>query len=384
MITKIRLMLCGLALTVLAGAVLRADPGPARTTGRILLLEGDRTLEGEIQREGQDYLVRRPVGELWVSGDRVLRLCATWREAYAYVRSQANLGDPDERLRLAHWCQLHGLRKGALAEATAAVQLRPGDTEARRLQSLLRRATAAAKHQRPAKPARQAAAAIRPLAPVDLSSDSLCGFTTRVQPILMNACASCHVGDRGGSFQLMRAYADGTMARRVTQHNLAAVMAQVDKERPQVSPLLVKAVSMHGGAAQAPLKSRQTPAFRHLEEWIEQTLADNPYLLEEPARAAKTSSGETGPVARRAGPRKPSESTEEVGVFQPAVSADGPDPGAAPVVAVTGPALKPNRKASGTAHPARQTPAAGPPKPRPAPADPFDPLIFNQQMHPEK
>ena len=41
----------------------------------------------------------------------------------------SNLSDPDERLRLAHWCQLNNLRKQALEEVSAAVQLEAAKDE---------------------------------------------------------------------------------------------------------------------------------------------------------------------------------------------------------------------------------------------------------------
>jgi hypothetical protein len=382
--TKIRLILCGLALGVPAAALLRADPGSTKTVGRVLILEGDRTLEGEIQREGEDYLIRRPVGEVWISGEKVRKLCANWQEAYAYVRSQANLGDPDERIRLLHWCQLHNLRKEALAEATAAVELRPGDAEARRLKKSLRRTLAEARVNSPRKPAHAPVAPVKALAPVDLSAESMSGFTTLVQPILMNACANCHTGRRTTSFQLRRAYAGVTLGRLATQQNLAAVVAQIDRERPQLSPLLVKAVSTHGGANQAPLKGgRQTPAFRHLEEWVETTLADNPQLLEE-AKAERSAGQGEKHVVRTSDRHDAREDTEQVGSFQPAVPAYPGEPTTAPIVAMTGPALRAAAKTASTPPPQAKPMVLTPPKRPPTPVDPFDPLIFNREMHPEK
>lgn len=379
--TKIGFLLCGLALVVPASEGLGvAESAPDRTTGRVLLLEGDRALEGQIQREGEDYLIRRAVGELWVSGDKVRRLCAGWQEAYAYVRSQANLGDPDERLRLARWCQLHGLRKEALAEATAAAQLRPADAEARRLQGLLRRALVSGKPSKPVRSCGDVAPAKRALTPVDLNADAMGGFTTRVQPILMNACAACHAGNRSGSFQLLRAYPGGSLSRRATQYNLAAVVAQIDRERPHLSPLLIKAISIHGGANQAPLKGRQAVAFRNLDDWVEKTLADNPQLQEEPARASADRSAGKAPTVRSKRPVI-HDPTEEVGSYQLAVPVNPAEAGAPSVVAMTGPT--PAGREAGAGQPKARPQSAPKPPPVP-PRDPFDPVIFNGEMHPDK
>src|SRR5262249_35097951 len=96
----IRYLLCGVAFAapVVSWA---AEPGTPGTTGRVLVFDNERALEGDIRCEGSHYCVRRAVGEVWLPDDRVLKLCANWEEALAFVRSQANLRDPDERLRLA-------------------------------------------------------------------------------------------------------------------------------------------------------------------------------------------------------------------------------------------------------------------------------------------
>src|SRR5438128_1534498 len=81
------------------------------------------------------------------------------------------------------------------------------------------------------------AAPARP--PVDLSGESLALFTNRVQPVLMNVCASCHATNRGGAFKLTRCY-DGQANRRATQENLTAVLDYVRADQPELSPLLIK------------------------------------------------------------------------------------------------------------------------------------------------
>src|ERR1700736_2292299 len=126
MTTKIGLALCTLAVAVPAWmGLLAGETLPAATSGRVLVLDNERTLEGDVERIGEQYRVRRALGELWVQRENVLRLCKDYPEAYSYLRSRANLRDPDEHLRLARWCQLHALREEALKEVTEAADLRP-------------------------------------------------------------------------------------------------------------------------------------------------------------------------------------------------------------------------------------------------------------------
>jgi len=353
MTTKIRIALCILALV--AGTSLpvsAAQPETARTTGKVLVLDNERTLEGEIERVGEQYRVRRPVGELWVRAENTLRLCRTKEEAYAFLRSRANLRDPDEHLRLALWCYRQGLRGQALEEATAAVELRPNHAESRRLLLSLQRAAAHPASTQPVKPHEQAESTPTSQPP-ELSTESLSLFISRVQPILMNACASCHATGRGGAFKLIRTYEVGMISRRTTQQNLVAVLAQIQKDRPSASPLLTKAVSIHGKPGemtQSPLKNREEPAYRSLEEWVRITLENTP------PRLAKMEGRVSPPPVGRTG--------------------------AGEAVATAEPSVPRQAQASKTAF-AEDKPSTKDGTP-PEPVDPFDPIIFNGQMHPKQ
>jgi hypothetical protein len=345
--------------------VARAADAPA-ATGRVLLLANEHTLEGDIERDGDQYRVRRALGETWVPADQVLCLCASHAEAYAFLCTRANLRDADERLRLARWCLLYGLRAQALAEATAAVELRPHMAEGRLLLRNLQRSMAAAADQpAPGSKIEDRGSRIEDrgsvagdetelptswLLPMDVSVEALSLFATRVQPILMNTCVACHATGKAGAFRLTRAEADGTLNRRATQHNLVAVLSQVNRERPAASPLLLKAVSVHGEASQAPLKSRQTPAFRSLEEWVRLAVASNPQPQQQPEPKLES-------------------------LPQPAPTLQAPLPGEV----ISAPSAASIRSAGSA--PAALPREATPPSAEVGPVDPFDPVIFNRQMH---
>ena len=329
MTSKIGLMLCVLACGT-GGALLRAaDPAAAPNRGKVLLLENERTLEGDVERLDDQYRVRRTVGETWVPAGRVLCLCQSNEEAYAWLRARANLHDPDERLRLAQWCHLHELREQALAEVTAAARLRPEHAQTQRLLASLQRTAAPL---RPAPPAPEPPPAPPPLPPVEVTQEALSLFATRVQPVLLNACASCHASGRGGNFRLSRPHGSESAGPKTLQQNLAAALAQINFEQPPTSPLLLKAVSAHGEMREAPLRGRQLAAFQALENWVKVTLAGNPHLRPAPA------------VASAAAPR-------------PTAPETPPPPPA----------------------PAERAPEAPP-----ASTDPYDPAVFNQQMNPRK
>src|SRR5262249_4385324 len=194
--TPFRLLLCGLVVV----SALQAAPPDKPEAGKILVLDNDRTLEGDIERVGDRYRIRRNVGVTWVPAERVAGLCASKEEALAFLRRRSNLDDPDERLRLARWCHLQGLRDQALVEVKAAVELRPNQPESNRL--LKSREQSARYAEEAARtPPEPPQSRPRPEAPaIDLSAEVVGQFATRVQPILMNACARCHLAEGAGTF----------------------------------------------------------------------------------------------------------------------------------------------------------------------------------------
>src|SRR6516165_5173763 len=127
---QIRIIVCATALVVLPVHA-RGDDLSTPASGKLLVLDNERTIEGEIDRHEGQYRVHRPVGELWIPAENVLHLCNTKEEAYAFLRTRANLRDPDEHIRLAHWCQARGLKTQAVQEAREAVELRPNPASRR-------------------------------------------------------------------------------------------------------------------------------------------------------------------------------------------------------------------------------------------------------------
>ncbi len=121
-------------LAALGGILVRAaDPPHSLKKGRVLILRNEYTIEGDIERVGDQYCIHGKIGETRFPADRALALVASLEDAYVYLRGRTNLGDPDERLRLAKWCWTNGLKQQALMELKAADELRPSHAETRRL-----------------------------------------------------------------------------------------------------------------------------------------------------------------------------------------------------------------------------------------------------------
>jgi hypothetical protein len=368
-------LFCGIASGV------RAEPN-SPDVGQVLLLDNERLVEGDIHREGNRYRIRRELGESWIPADKVVRLCASREEAFQTLRARANLRDVDERLRLARWCQLHGLMEQGLTEVQGALEIRPNSSEAKRLLRCFQRdAEPSAPPEMPppipAPPAPVKESAAPPAPNAGLTMEAATLFSTRVQPILMNACANCHASERGGSFRLIQTHGDNGLNLRATQVNLAAAVAQVNHANGGASPLLTKAISIHGDLSQPPLKGRQLPAFNTLEEWVQKVVACSP---ETPVASAAPTKSEGIGAAHS--------THEDASEPKPSLWASDTHSKAAPPAT----APKPECPADAAPKPGeavvrdvpRSVSTTPPPKPVQEPVDEFDPLHFNREAHPER
>jgi len=327
-----------LGLALLGAAQVVAPTPTAPRTGKVLLLDNEKTLEGDIELVGSQYRVRRTIGETYIPATRVLTLAPSLEEAFRFLQRRSNLRDADERIKLADWARQHGLRDFALTEVRAAVALRPDHPPTQRLLQILNESGST----------RQPTTSIgtepeMPMPTLDLSAEAMTQFTTKVQPILMNACAHCHATGKGGGFKLTRTFEPTSVSRRTLVSNAAAVLAQINLDQPRSSALLSKAVSSHGDMTLAPFQSRQAAAFRTLEEWVQLAAVGH---VREPGTAPMPMPLPT--------------------------SGEGFASGRTPEVPLASPEIR--------AVPTMPTPTAptAPLKP-PATSDPFDPEGFNRQ-----
>jgi hypothetical protein len=282
--TFIRSLIVSAFFAGVGNLALAQDAAIEPTKGKVLLLKNGHAMEGDIEKVGTQMCIRRGRSQVWIAGDKSARLCADWNDAFAYVRSLVKQDDANDMVKLARWCHLHDLDDKALEQARIALTLQPMNADAKQIVTMLERM----KKSPPARPVEPIAANTPDTsateATVDLIAESSITFTTKIQPILMNTCASCHATGNGGKFHLDRVR-DNTQ-KAATQRNLAAVMAYIDLERPAISPLLTRAITPHGNAPAAAIRDRGSKPFQTMQQWIEMTVARNPQLKD--YAAAKT------------------------------------------------------------------------------------------------
>jgi hypothetical protein len=324
-----------LACLLIGAAFAVADP-PAGT--RILVLDNENLVEGEVAKVAGGYWIRRPAGgDMTLPENRVLAVVATRKEAFAVVLERANRRDADEHLRLARWCSANDLPEEALAEARTATQMRPGFAAAERyaqnLEAMAKKAPDSAVVR--AKLSPSARDPVTDVPAVDYNSESFPLFASKVNAVLMNTCANCHARDDVKAFHLTRVSGRGGVTR-----NLMAALPHVNPTDPAKSPILLQAVTPHGSGTEPPIKTRAHPAYQTLETWARFARAPEGTSAPEPLPAAKELA-----EPRRLPELPPDKPTEAFGQDSKTV----------------------------------------PPRPiRTEATDPFDPAIFNGEVRPKK
>jgi hypothetical protein len=230
-----------------------------------VILDNENLVDGEVTKVAGGYRVHSTVGgDVTLPTARVLAVVASKKDAYAVVLERANRHDADEHLRLARWCSTNDLPDEALAEARTAARMRPGFAAAERyvqsLQAMAKKAPDPAVVR--AKAETPAHDTVTDVPAVDYNSESFPLFATKVNAVLLNTCASCHARDDVKAFHLTRVSGRGGVAR-----NLMAALPHVNPADPAKSPILLQAVTPHGGATEPPIKTRNHPAYQTLETW---------------------------------------------------------------------------------------------------------------------
>lgn len=249
-----------------------SDPAGQPTHG-VLVLRNGEVLAGTTSKVGDRYVVAKSDGtELRIPAHEVEMHCLDLDEAYLRKRQRISPRDASGMVQLADWCLRYELYARAADELLRAMAIAPRDP---RIQALERRLQAVTAPERNlAMPAIAESSSPRP-APSDpiaspLPAEAVESFVSRVQPLLINRCASngCHGGRSPSEFQLLTLGPGKALPFRHTQRNLAAVMQRVDSANPESSPLLVIPQRPHGGLAAGVFSERDRAQLELLENWV--------------------------------------------------------------------------------------------------------------------
>lgn len=269
-----------LALVALAFLPLQAraaDPAlPSRES--VLVLRNDFVLRGRVTPLGDHYLVTQANSDqVRMPAFRVEMVCASLEEAYLRKRDRVVSGDVRSHLDLSDWCLRHGLQSRAADQLLAAIALDPGHPRIPSLQQRLLLKSQPPEESKtaeaPTLPQADASDRIEPVGdtrPTELSVEAIQQFTTEVQPLLMNSCASgaCHGPNSNSDLVLLRPPVGQLINSRLTQKNLHAVLRLIDRQNPLASPLLSVPQQPHGGLGRSMFAGSGLPQYETLRNWL--------------------------------------------------------------------------------------------------------------------
>ena len=246
---------------------------------RMLLLHNGRVVKGIVRQSAAGYNVNVSGGQLVFPLDQVRLEGADLEDLYRQQRDSLPEQTAAAHIALARWCLTNGLPDFSRKELRNALKLEPDSTVAKNMlerindQQLATKDVPAVTKQNgqfsflgDAKPG------IPPEALGSLPREAASEYMSKVQPLLVNRCATagCHGPGSGNSFELVRAKLGKAPPKSYSERNLAAVLERIDRERPLSSSLLTKlrgetnaigARQSHGGLSQEQIQS--------LRSWIE-------------------------------------------------------------------------------------------------------------------
>jgi hypothetical protein len=248
--------------------------------GVLIMRETGAVMSGLISQNGDWYLVEGQHGKVSVPADRVKMRCTSLQHAYTRLHDQTvSRQSADAHLTLARWCVTYDLNTEAIEELKAALELEPERNDVRRMLDNLTEASKTVRKTAVGPESEESPRVSRPDAPVADESSTLGGlsrplalqYTRRIQPMLVKTCATngCHTRDSDSGFQLNHVVPGKHATRHPSEQNLAAVLEQIDIQKPESSRLLTMTRGKHGRQGRPVFSGLRGEEQRtELEQWV--------------------------------------------------------------------------------------------------------------------
>ncbi len=257
-------------------------------------------------------------------------------DAYRQQRNALPDHSANAHTELARWCLTNGLKDQAVKELREAVRREPGSLTAKNMLQRVNDQLLATNALPTVTPKKNGQYSLlgdaKPLATVEalggLSRESASDFVSKVQPLLVNRCATagCHGPGSGNGFELQRVRLGKGSPKAASERNLAAVLEQIDRDRLMGSPLLTK---LRGESKADGLKQSHGGLSREqmqvLRNWIT-ALGRNTETATSPIAATKRSVVETSPDLEVDSPAETDPSPPDKAIRLKTIRADAADP----------------------------------------------------------
>ena len=330
-----------------------------------VLLKNDNVIHGLAHQVGEFVVIRRGnESEVRLPRQAVACWAGSVRDLYRYRADHRETQGFDIHMQEADWCLQQDLLDLARLELAAAQAIRPQSAAARRLEQRLRRLESPVRRRVPvAKNILPVSHAETPVMTPGLDQAMIGAFAKSVQVTLINRCGNCHAEDSDRAWRIISPPGNTRASAETTHTNLRQTLPFIDPASPLQSPLLMKAVSPHGGGP-APLGPRHAKAVLSLKYWLRQA---GRRLDQHPIGSTSTRE----PRIKEPGPEKKPEVAQEnswksLKPSEEASEASSSTPSGDEAS---------RRSASGGSDPDSSA------QRMPRVANPFDPDLFNRQYH---
>lgn len=257
--------------------------GTSKSESMLLLTTG-RIVTGHVTRNGNQYLVKMATGEMFVPAEHVAISARDLRDCYRQLQDKLPGEAPaDEHLSLARWCLSRQMLNEARNEALETLRIAPSRDDARQLIQKIDSILDPPVSKKPSAEEVERAKLRTAYGVNDF--ESLGGltreqarlFTSRVHPILLNNCTSsgCHGSSMPSTFKLERLPLGDGPRKQIVLRNLTAVLAQIDRQSPDDSPLLAAKTGPHSRSGRVVFAgAKGAEQARLVRDWI-RMVSDN-------------------------------------------------------------------------------------------------------------
>ena len=235
----------------------------------VLLLKNGELIAGTITAAGDRYDIQLPDAEISIRRAEVAASCHSLDECYAVKSGAIDETRVQDHLELAEWCLKNGLLEAAEKELTVARTL---DARHPKITLVERRLALAREQPKEAEPAvlkagpgEQLDAMVRGLPDGCRAKFHQYGSAADAQPLRKGGC---HGTRTAGSLRLERIAPNRLAGRSSTQRNLLAVLAMIDREKPEASKLLAAPIRPHGSLKSPVFSDRDQIQYKQLVEWV--------------------------------------------------------------------------------------------------------------------
>ena len=251
-------------------------PAPAT----LIVLQDGRVIDGKITYSDAQggYFVEQPAGNIVLPSEMVRFTATSMDEAYLQMKKAYPNDTVSNHLSLARWCITWKLYERAAEEIELTRQIDPENHEAGELVLQIKVVTDLAARSAKAiaivntpQPASAPVEVEAADTPAGISNELFKDYNVRVQPLLMNKCASagCHGPQAQNNFRLTHVRGNRGGHRQDIEKNIEAIARYIDAARPANSPLLTVPMNGHGrGGRNLFGGPRDEKSYQMLRDWV--------------------------------------------------------------------------------------------------------------------